>query len=84
MCDKENPKLPASSVDPAVQFWIRQKGDAKAGGGEYWLNVATRSPQKDDPKLGRGGILADGMGLGKSFGFTWAGDADYQAKLSLC
>lgn len=65
MSEKENPVLPASTSDPAVQFWVRQKGDAKVGGGEYWLNVATRSPQKDAPNLGRGGILADGMGLGE-------------------
>jgi SWI/SNF-related matrix-associated actin-dependent regulator of chromatin subfamily A3 len=30
------------------------------------LNVATRTPQSETPTLGRGGIIADGMGLGKT------------------
>ena len=64
MIKQEDPKLP-SAGDPAVQFWIRQKADPKKGGQDYWLNVATKTPQKDDPRLGRGGILADGMGLGE-------------------
>lgn len=65
MTSQENPHLP-SPGDPAVQFWIRQKADAKKGGNDYWLNVATRTPQSEAPRLGRGGILADGMGLGAS------------------
>ncbi|ODO09326.1 hypothetical protein I350_02926 [Cryptococcus amylolentus CBS 6273] len=64
MIGRENPKLPAAPEDPAVQFWVRQKG---AGGrNDYWLNVATRTPQTLTPVLGRGGIIADGMGLGKT------------------
>jgi len=65
MISQENPVLP-SPGEPAVQFWIRQKADAKRGGNDYWLNVATKTPQTDAPKLGKGGILADGMGLGRS------------------
>lgn len=82
MIGQENPKLPATPEDSAVQFWAKQKGDPKAGGGEYWLNVATRTPQKDTPKLGRGGILADGMGLGKTS--SWDIDAESKAKPSQC
>jgi SWI/SNF-related matrix-associated actin-dependent regulator of chromatin subfamily A3 len=65
MISCENPKLPATAKDPAVQFWTRQGGDAKSGATDYWLNVATRTPQKEAPVLGKGGIMADGMGLGK-------------------
>ena len=64
MLSHENPKLPATPEDPAVQFWTKQKGQTP--GGDYWLNVATCSPQSTEPVLGRGGILADGMGLGKT------------------
>ncbi|WWC62158.1 uncharacterized protein I303_104750 [Kwoniella dejecticola CBS 10117] len=62
MIDRENPKLPATPKDKAVQFWIKQKGDHK----DYYLNVATKTPQYDEPVLGKGGIIADGMGLGKT------------------
>ncbi|EIW70483.1 hypothetical protein TREMEDRAFT_60987 [Tremella mesenterica DSM 1558] len=65
MISRENPTLPTSPQDPPVQFWVRQKG-TKAGEREYWLNVATRTPQEATPVLGRGGIIADGMGLGKT------------------
>lgn len=61
MIERENPKLPATPKDPPVQFWVKQ--DDKKGS-SYWLNVATRTPQKAEPILGRGGIIADGMGLG--------------------
>lgn len=63
MIDRENPKLPTTPVDPAEQFWIKrleQKTNTS-----YWLNVATQTPQSELPQLGRGGIIADGMGLGK-------------------
>ena len=69
MITQENPKLPASG-ESAVQFWTRQKADPKKGGQDYWLNVATKTPQKDLPRLGRGGILADGMGLGELMLFS--------------
>ncbi|WWC70170.1 uncharacterized protein I206_104118 [Kwoniella pini CBS 10737] len=62
MIERENPKLPSSPKDKPVQFWVKQKGDHK----DYFLNVATKTPQYDEPVLGRGGIIADGMGLGKT------------------
>jgi SWI/SNF-related matrix-associated actin-dependent regulator of chromatin subfamily A3 len=65
MLSKEHPQLPKSPSDPAVQFWTRQKAEGPSGQ-EYWLNVATRTPQSETPTLGRGGIIADGMGLGKT------------------
>ncbi|CAD6586976.1 MAG: hypothetical protein TREMPRED_004617 [Tremellales sp. Tagirdzhanova-0007] len=65
MLSKEHPKLPSGVLDAPVQFWTRQAA-AGGGGSEYWLNVATRTPQKEEPVLGRGGIMADGMGLGKT------------------
>jgi SWI/SNF-related matrix-associated actin-dependent regulator of chromatin subfamily A3 len=65
MLSKEHPQLPKSPSDPAVQFWTRQKAEGPSGQ-EYWLNVATRTPQSETPILGRGGIIADGMGLGKT------------------
>ena len=64
MISQEHPKLPATPSDPAVQFCVLQKPNT-TDGRVYWLNVATRTPQKETPELGRGGILADGMGLGK-------------------
>lgn len=60
MVEHEHPKLPTLG-EPAVQFWSKQKNKA----GEYWLNAATKTPQDADPELGRGGIIADGMGLGE-------------------
>lgn len=63
MIDHEHPKLPKIG-EPAVQFWSKQKGKGKNSG--YWLNAATKTPQEADPELGRGGIIADGMGLGES------------------
>ncbi|WWC89156.1 uncharacterized protein L201_004074 [Kwoniella dendrophila CBS 6074] len=62
MIDRENPQLPQTVSDKQVQFWIKQKGNHK----DYFLNVATRTPQYDPPTLGRGGIIVDGMGLGKT------------------
>lgn len=63
MIEHENPKLPTKEGE-TVQFWTRQKGAGK-GAPDYWLNVATKTPQAATPELGRGGIVADGMGLGK-------------------
>ncbi|WWC94582.1 hypothetical protein V866_001429 [Kwoniella sp. B9012] len=62
MIERENPTLPKSPGDKQVQFWVKQKGDHK----DYFLNVATKTPQYDEPILGKGGIIADGMGLGKT------------------
>lgn len=64
MIEHENPKLPAKPEDNAVQFWKKSKGSP--GRPDYWLNAATMMPQQDDPELGKGGIIADGMGLGES------------------
>jgi SWI/SNF-related matrix-associated actin-dependent regulator of chromatin subfamily A3 len=64
MISQEHPTLPKTTSDPPVQFWLKQKSE-KAGQADYWLNVATRMPQSETPQLGRGGIIADGMGLGK-------------------
>jgi SWI/SNF-related matrix-associated actin-dependent regulator of chromatin subfamily A3 len=64
MISHEGPQLPKTSKDAPVQFWARQDTESGSTSGPYWLNIATRTPQKDDPKLGKGGILADGMGLG--------------------
>ncbi|KAI9639359.1 uncharacterized protein MKK02DRAFT_39660 [Dioszegia hungarica] len=61
MIERENPKLPAVG-EPPVQFWSRRA----QGGREHWFNMATQSPQTETPVLGRGGIIADGMGLGKT------------------
>ncbi|GFZ43795.1 LOW QUALITY PROTEIN: hypothetical protein JCM24511_01515 [Saitozyma sp. JCM 24511] len=66
MISHENPQLPKTSKDPPVQFWALQDTNSGSTSGPYWLNIATRTPQKDEPELGRGGILADGMGLGKT------------------
>ncbi|ORX35743.1 SNF2 family N-terminal domain-domain-containing protein [Kockovaella imperatae] len=64
MVSHEHPVLPSKVGEPPVQFWTRQED--KATKSTYWLNAATRSPQKETPLLGRGGIVADGMGLGKT------------------
>ena len=64
MLGKEYPQLQKTPFDPAVQFWTKQT--VVDTGKEYWLNVATRTPQSETPVLGRGGIIADGMGLGKT------------------
>ncbi|WVQ99528.1 hypothetical protein IAU59_006664 [Kwoniella sp. CBS 9459] len=64
MIARENPVSPKKPSDPQVQFWTRQSGQNKTP--DYYLNVATRTPQYDEPELGRGGIIADGMGLGKT------------------
>ncbi|GMK54505.1 hypothetical protein CspeluHIS016_0110910 [Cutaneotrichosporon spelunceum] len=65
MVDHEELKLPGTVDDMAVQFWVRQKGSGR-GSSDYWLNVATKTPQAETPAFGRGGIVADGMGLGKT------------------
>ncbi|KAK7472758.1 hypothetical protein VKT23_000868 [Stygiomarasmius scandens] len=60
--DKEYPKLPAKETDKPVQFWeMRNKQGQK-----YYFNTATKTPQTEAPLLGRGSIVADAMGLGKT------------------
>jgi SWI/SNF-related matrix-associated actin-dependent regulator of chromatin subfamily A3 len=63
MIEHENPKLPKTPEADAVQFWKKIHGTA--GRSDYWLNAATMTPQQGDPELGKGGIIADGMGLGE-------------------
>ncbi|KAF8588628.1 hypothetical protein K439DRAFT_1651796 [Ramaria rubella] len=55
--ERENPLLPQKETDNPVQFW-QFKG--------YYLNIATKTPQQAPPVLGRGGLMADAMGLGKT------------------
>ncbi|KAG9316303.1 hypothetical protein JVU11DRAFT_2334 [Chiua virens] len=62
--DHEYPKLPDKESDSPVQFWQRRK----AGDKSYYFNLATKTPQdmKSPPELGRGALVADSMGLGKT------------------
>ncbi|EMC99677.1 hypothetical protein BAUCODRAFT_101663 [Baudoinia panamericana UAMH 10762] len=57
---QENPSLPASGSRDTVQLWKRQADS------HTFVNIATNHPQKDEPRLASGGILADDMGLGKT------------------
>ncbi|KAG6378256.1 putative DNA repair protein rad5 [Boletus reticuloceps] len=63
----EYPKFPSKEEDSPVQFWQYRKV------GNKWLIffvflVATKSPQDigSPPTLGRGALVADSMGLGKT------------------
>ncbi|KAF8556100.1 hypothetical protein OG21DRAFT_1506885 [Imleria badia] len=60
----EYPKLPTKESDGPVQFWQYRK----AGNKPYYFNLATKSPQdiSTPPILGRGALVADSMGLGKT------------------
>ncbi|KAG2126297.1 SNF2 family N-terminal domain-containing protein [Suillus clintonianus] len=62
--DHEYPSLPTKESDKPVQFWQYKK----AGSKPYYFNIATKTPQEitSPPLLGRGAILADSMGLGKT------------------
>lgn len=61
MQQKEAPALPIG--DDHVQLWQRKTSPML-----HWLNRATLTPQAitSPPDLGRGGIMADSMGLGKT------------------
>ncbi|EIN11511.1 hypothetical protein PUNSTDRAFT_111629 [Punctularia strigosozonata HHB-11173 SS5] len=59
---KEYPTLPKKEADKPVQFWQYKKGTQKP----FYFNLATKTPQVDAPLLGRGGLNADSMGLGKT------------------
>ncbi|KAG2015673.1 DNA repair protein RAD5, variant 2 [Coprinopsis cinerea AmutBmut pab1-1] len=61
--DRENPKLPTKESDPPVQFWQFRKGNNNT---PYYLNIATKTPQREPPQLGKGALCADAMGLGKT------------------
>ncbi|KAF9650574.1 hypothetical protein BDM02DRAFT_3164771 [Thelephora ganbajun] len=60
--DRENPVLPKSETDHPVQFWQLKKTEGKT----FYFNLATKTPQETLPKLGRGALCADSMGLGKT------------------
>ncbi|THV02370.1 hypothetical protein K435DRAFT_963104 [Dendrothele bispora CBS 962.96] len=60
--EREYPKLPTKETDRPVQFWELKNRQ----GEKYYYNVATKTPQKIAPLLGRGAIVADAMGLGKT------------------
>ncbi|KAG8213634.1 snf2 family protein [Butyriboletus roseoflavus] len=61
---REYPELPIKESDSPVQFWQYRK----AGNKPYYFNLATKSPQDigTPPALGRGALVADSMGLGKT------------------
>ncbi|KAG1816100.1 SNF2 family N-terminal domain-containing protein, partial [Suillus subaureus] len=62
--DHEYPSLPTKESDKPVQFWQYRKIGSKP----HYFNIATKTPQEisSPPLLGRGAILADSMGLGKT------------------
>ncbi|KAG1777727.1 SNF2 family N-terminal domain-containing protein [Suillus placidus] len=62
--DREYPSLPTKESDKPVQFWQYRKIGSKP----HYFNIATKTPQEisSPPLLGRGAILADSMGLGKT------------------
>ncbi|KAG2055432.1 hypothetical protein BDR06DRAFT_911542 [Suillus hirtellus] len=62
--DHEYPSLPTKESDKPVQFWQYRK----IGLEPHFFNIATKTPQEisSPPLLGRGAILADSMGLGKT------------------
>ncbi|KZT56200.1 hypothetical protein CALCODRAFT_497639 [Calocera cornea HHB12733] len=62
--DREHPEdhLPKMEGDQPVQFWQLRK----TGNQTYWFNLATQTPQAEKPIVGKGGIMADAMGLGKT------------------
>ncbi|KDQ18333.1 hypothetical protein BOTBODRAFT_184989 [Botryobasidium botryosum FD-172 SS1] len=61
--NRENPVVPKREEDPPVQFWQYKEGQAK---GPFYQNLVTKSPQAEVPELGRGALVADAMGLGKT------------------
>ncbi|KAL4074195.1 SNF2 family N-terminal domain-containing protein [Scleroderma citrinum] len=62
--EHEHPVLPTKESDKPVQFWQY----CKAGDKPYYFNLATKTPQEitNPPVLGRGALVADSMGLGKT------------------
>ncbi|KAJ8696722.1 hypothetical protein PTI98_006569 [Pleurotus ostreatus] len=61
----ENPILPKKETDKPVQMWQLRKIDNKKS---IYYNLAAHTPRALDspPALGRGGLCADSMGLGKT------------------
>lgn len=62
--EKENPVLPTKESDMPVQFWQLKKNQAT--GKSFYFNLATKSPQEAAPVLGKGALIGDAMGLGKT------------------
>ncbi|EPQ57350.1 hypothetical protein GLOTRDRAFT_74086 [Gloeophyllum trabeum ATCC 11539] len=60
--EHEYPVLPKAESDKPVQFWQLRKAGARS----FYFNIATKTPQEAVPALGRGGLVADSMGLGKT------------------
>ncbi|KAK2463186.1 hypothetical protein APHAL10511_004841 [Amanita phalloides] len=60
--EREYPALPTSEEGKPVQFWQLRKHGSKV----YYFNIATKTPQECPPSLGRGALVADAMGLGKT------------------
>lgn len=63
MIEHEYPVLPEIGGKP-VQLWSRHESIVD-GESDYWYNRASKKPQSEPPVLGRGGIIADDMGLGR-------------------
>ncbi|KIK94979.1 hypothetical protein PAXRUDRAFT_141720 [Paxillus rubicundulus Ve08.2h10] len=62
--DREYPELPIKESDKPVEFWQYRKAGTKP----YYFNLATKTPQEitSPPILGRGALVGDSMGLGKT------------------
>ncbi|KAK0567677.1 hypothetical protein OC844_000129 [Tilletia horrida] len=63
MIRQEHPILPQKKTDPCVGLWKKQQSRF---GETFYLNVASHRRSRNPGALPRGGILADGMGLGKT------------------
>ncbi|TEB16783.1 hypothetical protein FA13DRAFT_1650493 [Coprinellus micaceus] len=59
--EKETPVLPTNETERPVQFWQFKKNPNSSN-----FKVVTRSPQESAPVLGKGGLIGDAMGLGKT------------------
>lgn len=60
MLDHESPRPPTG--DKVVQMWKKV--------GAYYTNIATNFSVSKPPEFASGGLLADDMGLGKSWDFN--------------
>jgi hypothetical protein len=63
MIEAEHRTLPQEPDDEPVMLYVARK-DAR--GGRYWYHMGLRESTRRPPPLPRGGILSDGMGLGKT------------------
>ncbi|CAE6425244.1 unnamed protein product [Rhizoctonia solani] len=66
--NRENVVLPSKHGEPHQQFWEYR---APPGSRAHYMNLITKSPipASMPPTIGRGGIMSDSMGLGKSLTF---------------